>query len=269
MIKHIKIITIMKTKLFLLVLLLFVGKIYATNDIVTKGSNDKKTYWGFGLSTNIFCLDRGFDAFNYYASTISDNELAKSNVIGVRNQGSTGFFVDYRYQYSKWNALAIRLKYNSRRMDYVLQGANDYIGSWQSNTTRIRNIEIPLMYRYTFHKGDVDLLTGIVGVGADIIISSSLMSFKALTNVLYPRVDGEFVLTKKRDVNPFFTVGFSVDKKIGNHRLETALLVNLYPLNDNYKYEFVNSKMGRGSIYNANSESFDKHNIEVSIAYYL
>lgn len=81
----------MKTKLFLLVLLLFVGKIYATNDIVTKGSNDKKTYWGFGLSTNIFCLDRGFDAFNYYASTISDNELAKSNVIGVRNQGSTGF----------------------------------------------------------------------------------------------------------------------------------------------------------------------------------
>lgn len=246
------------------VLLLPVGKIYAGNDIQST-ENNKKTYWGFGLSTNIFCLDRGFDAFNYYASTIWDNTLNKSSVLGLRNQGSLGIFVDYRYQYDEWNALAIRLKYNSRRMDYVLQGA----GSWQAYTSRLRDIEIPLMYRYTFHKKDKSILTGIIGIGADFTISSQLLELTANTGLEYPIQDGQFVLTKKRDVNPFFTVGFSVDKKIGNHRLETSLLVNLYPLNNNYKYEFVNSKMGRGSIYNANSESFDKHNIEVSIAYYL
>ncbi len=264
MIRFTKNITTMKTKILLLVLLLFVGKTYATNDIVTKESDNKKTYWGFGLSTNIFCLDRGFDAFNYYASTVWDHTINKGAVLGLRNQGSLGIFVDYRYQYDEWNALAIRLKYNSRRMDYVLQGAG-----WHANTSRIKNIEIPLMYRYTFHKEEKSLFTGIIGLGADFIIVSSLLNLTANTGLEYPVQDGEFVLTKKRDINPFLTVGFSVDKKIGNHRLETALLVNFYPLNDNYKYEFVNSKMGGGSIYNANSESFDKHNIEVSIAYYL
>ncbi|MDO5760206.1 MAG: hypothetical protein Q4Q06_04205 [Bacteroidota bacterium] len=229
------------------------------------GKEDKKSYFGFGVSTNVFGFGRGFDNFNYYASDIDDRNLNKSNVLGLKTQEGIGLFADYLYQSDEWNAIAVRLKYNYRRMDYVLQGS----GGWQANTTRLRNIEIPFMYKHTFHKGNTALFTGIIGLGVDFTISSELLNLTAATGLEYPVQDGEFVLTKKRDVNPFFTIGFAINKKINNHRIETSLLFNVYPLLDNYKYEFVNSKLGRGEDYNKHSTSFDNHNIAISVAYYL
>ncbi|MBR1775132.1 MAG: hypothetical protein IJ759_06355 [Bacteroidales bacterium] len=126
------------------------------------------------------------------------------------------------------------------------------------------------MLRHTFHKEDIALFTGIIGVGADISVSSQLMSFATYSQNTLPKNDGGRIeLTEKRKVNPFINLGLAFSYSLSNnHKLEASLMFNFYPLMNNYKYEYKNPN-GYNGVYNDNSKSFDNHSLSVSIAYYL
>ncbi|MBQ9253484.1 MAG: hypothetical protein IJ180_01775 [Bacteroidales bacterium] len=247
---------------------------FGANDIYVR-RDDKTQHWGFGLAFDIFYGGMLFNQFNYYiASNYNDMGFNANNHVSLQYQTSTSIFAEYQYQYSNWNAVATHLKLKHRSMDYVHIGGIKETGNVNCGmnrcTTYITTVEIPFMFRHTFHKKNTELFTGIIGVGASFTIASQLMEFSLYNHETNPInwYEGSIVLSEKRKVDPFIKLGVAIDKEVFNHKIETSLIVDIFPLNNNYKYELIDNYYS--SFYNDEmSKSFGTHSFSVSIAYYL